>query len=205
VTDEYFREILGISEGASREQIRSAYRLRVMENHPDRFPVDQKARQELATIKLNEAYHALMRSDPGSPEGPTRRPTSRRAGASAQRATHAPAAPRGALARHRDPGYAYYKQGFINYSLAVHGIADVNQRIAAGRIPALSRRYTATEYFGGSLAFLRAAHGYFTRVVEDHPASVWAADAKWKLYRIEQYTRLYRRILRNITGEGAPG
>jgi len=186
--DVYFREILGVSVDASREEIRSAYRQRVMENHPDRFPVDRKASQELATITLNEAYHALMGAAPAPPARQARPPA-------------AGPVPRSALARHGDPGYAYYKQGFINYSLAVHGIADVNRRIAADRIPYFTRRYTATEYFGGSLEFLRAAHGYFTRVVEDHPASVWAADARWKLYRIEQFTRLYRRILRNLTGK----
>ena len=102
------------------------------------------------------------------------------------------------ISPHRDPAYVWYKQGFINFSLAIHGIADVNRHIAAGRIPRLTRRYTATEYFGSSLAFLRSAHGYFARVVEDHPESVWAADSFAKLRRIERFTKLYGRILSNL-------
>ncbi|MGA2975358.1 MAG: DnaJ domain-containing protein [Spirochaetia bacterium] len=203
--DGYFREILGVTEDATRDQIRKAYRQRVMENHPDRFPSDKKALQELATITLTEAYNALMCAvRPGAPraDGPSR-PREDAAHAPAGKPAAAPvsAVSRSAVALHRDPGYAYYKQGFINFSLAIHGIADVNRHIAAGRIPRFTRRYTASEYFGSSLAFLRAAHGYFARVVEKHPDSVWASDARWKLRRIEQFSQLYRRILRNMTGK----
>ena len=190
MSDLYFRETLGVAPDATREQIRQAYRRLVMENHPDRFPPDKKALQELATITLTEAYTALMGSP--APENGRRR-------------TEEPAprkpepAPRGpGISPHRDPAYVYYKQGFINFSLAIHGIADVNRHIAAGRIPRLTRRYTAAEYFGGSLAFLRSAHEYFARVVEDHPDSVWAADSFAKLRRIERFTKLYGRILSNL-------
>jgi len=62
MSDSYFREILGVPPDATREQIRQSYRLRVMENHPDRFPAERKHLQELATITLTEAYSALMSS-----------------------------------------------------------------------------------------------------------------------------------------------
>jgi curved DNA-binding protein CbpA len=186
----YFREILGVAGDATREQIRQAYRRLVMENHPDRFPPEKKALQELTTITLTEAYSALMSAPAPEPHRKTEEPSSQRAD---------PAVPRGpGISPHRDPAYVYYKQGFINFSLAIHGIADVSRHIAAGRIPRLTRRYTAAEYFGGSLSFLRAAHEYFARVVEDHPESVWAADSFAKLRRIERFTKLYGRILSNL-------
>jgi curved DNA-binding protein CbpA len=190
MSDLYFREILGVPGDATREQVRQAYRRLVMENHPDRFPPEKKALQELTTITLTEAYNALM--DPPFPDTARRRaeepppPGPRRA----------PGGP--GISLHRDPAYVYYKQGFINFSLAIHGIAEVNRHIAVGRIPRLTRRYTAAEYFGGSLAFLRSAHEYFARVVEDHPESVWAADSSAKLRRIERFTTLYGRILSNL-------
>jgi hypothetical protein len=191
MSDLYFREILGVAADATREQIRQAYRRLVMENHPDRFPVEKKALQELTTITLTEAYAALMSSPSSEARHKAEEP--------APRKTEPVAAPRGpGISPHRDPAYVYYKQGFINFSLAIHGIADVSRHIAAGRIPQLSRRYTAAEYFGGSLTFLRAAHGYFARVVEDHPDSVWAADSFAKLRRIERFTKLYGRILSNL-------
>jgi len=218
MSDSTFGEILGVPADATREQIRNAYRQRVMENHPDRFPPDRKALQELATIALTEAYSALMSSaaarvDAGSADGPAPRRESSRpaAGARGNRAASrtsaqgpsgperpGSAAPVSAIALPRDPAYAYYKQGFINFSLAIHGIAAVNRKIAAGRSLPSRRRFNTVEYFGTSLAYLRAAHGYFTRVVEDYPGSVWTADARFKLRRIEGLTAIYRRILRNL-------
>ncbi len=203
MNDGYFRQILGVPPQADRDQIRQSYRRLVMENHPDRFPPEKKALQDLAIITLTEAYTALMSAPlPGpapaaaaaaaSPAAPARGPAPRHPG-------EAPGANGSALAAHGDPSYAYYKQGFINFSLAIHGIAEINRRIAAGRVPRFTRRYTAKEDIASSLAFLRAAHGYFSRVVEDHPRSVWSADAGAKLRRIERFTKLYRRILANLS------
>jgi len=191
-----FREILGVRPDATREEIRQAYRQRVMENHPDRFPPDRKSLQELATIALTEAYTALMSraaervEAAGAADSPA---------ASVTLATPAGApAAAGFLARPRDPAYAYYKQGFINFSLAIHGIAAVNKKIAAGRSLPQRRRFNTREYFGASLAYLRAAHGYFNRVVSEYAGSVWTADARFKLRRIEGLTAIYRRILGNL-------
>jgi curved DNA-binding protein CbpA len=188
MNDGYFREILGVTKEAAREEIRQAYRRLVMENHPDRFPAEKKALQELAIITLTEAYSALMSASPRREIPVASRPAPRPEVES-----------RNALAPHRDPSYAYYKQGFINFSLAIHGIAEINRKIAAGRVPRFTRRYTAAEDIASSLTFLRTAHGYFSRVVEDLPASVWSADSRAKLRRIERFTKLYRRILANLS------
>jgi DnaJ domain len=203
MNDGYFRQILGVPPQADKDQIRQAYRRLVMENHPDRFPPEKKPLQDLAVITLTEAYTALM-SAPlseaatvpagGSGPGQSGRPDVGRRPASGD-----PVLNRSALAAHGDPSYAYYKQGFINFSLAIHGIAEINRKIAAGRVPRFTRRYTAKEDIASSLAFLRAAHGYFSRVVEEHPRSVWSADAGAKLRRIERFTKLYRRILANLS------
>jgi hypothetical protein len=198
--DSYFREILGVAAEATREQIRQAYRLRVMENHPDRFPADRKHLQELTTITLTEAYSALMSSirdeRPRAQSAPAPDPSPPPADAACADAQDP--VPRAALTRPRDPAYAWYKQGFINFSLAIHGIAAVNRKIAAGRTLPSRRRFNTAEYFGASLAYLRAAHGYFSRVVEDYAGSVWEADSRFKLRRIEGLTAVYRRILRNV-------
>ncbi len=203
MSDATFCEILGVPPDATREQIRQAYRHRVMENHPDRFPPERKALQELATVALTEAYNALMGARPGEAVSPPRQ-AKKRPPAAPPTPARAPV-PASALALPRDPAYAWYKQGFINFSLAIHGIAAVNKRIAAGRSLPPRRRFNTAEYFGTSLKYLRAAHGYFTRVVDDYPDSVWTADARFKLRRIEGLTAIYRRILGNLRARWAPG
>ena len=204
MSDSSFREILGVPEDATREQIRQAYRQRVMENHPDRFPPERKALQELATIALTEAYSALMSSAAAHVEAHGAETPHRR---DAPTPPPGPGVPAGgsALALPRDPAYSYYKQGFINFSLAIHGIAAVNRKIAAGRTLPPRRRFNTVEYFGTSLAYLRAAHGYFTRVADEYPDSVWTADARFKLRRIEGLTSIYRRILGNMRARWTPG
>jgi curved DNA-binding protein CbpA len=197
MNDAYFRQILGVSAQADRDGIRQAYRRLVMENHPDRFPPEKKPLQDLAIITLTEAYTALMSAP--AVQAPPRAPQVSRTRRCPQRTSAGPDRKDSALAPHGDPSYAYYKQGFINFSLAIHGIAEINRKIAAGRVPRFTRRYTAKEDIASSLAFLRAAHGYFSRVVEEHPRSVWSADASAKLRRIERFTKLYRRILANLS------
>ena len=183
MNDGHFREILGVAQSASRQDIRGAYRRLVMENHPDRFPAERKAVQDLAMITLGEAYSALMSLPATVPP-----------------AGSAPVIPSSgpAVGPHRDPAYAYSKQGFVNFSIAVRGIAELNQAIAGKKLPSFTPRYRASQDVANSLSLLSAAHGYFSRVVERFPGSVWCADARVKLARIERFTRLYRRILSNL-------
>jgi len=198
MSDVRFRELIGVEPGASREEIRRCWRRRVMDNHPDRFPSERKELQELRIIALNEAYAALMaigRAGEAPGPAPPVRPTSRPSTAGPQ-AARRPAP--GAVGPHRDPAYAYYKQGFLNFSLAVHGIAEMDARVVAGRRPSAPHPYEASEDFASSLGLLAEAHRYFSRVVDRHPDSVWAPDASLKLRRIERFTRLYRRILTNL-------
>ncbi|MCX7032121.1 MAG: hypothetical protein NTU62_18655, partial [Spirochaetes bacterium] len=92
-----------------------SWRRRVMANHPDRFPSDRKTAQELRVIALNEAYASLMAlaRDPKT-AGPA--PAGGAAGSSPAAgpgAVRRPAAGTTAVGPHRDPAYAYYKQGFL--------------------------------------------------------------------------------------------
>jgi curved DNA-binding protein CbpA len=200
MNDARFREVLGVEPGASREEIRRCWRRRVMENHPDRFPSDRKTLQELRIIALNEAYASLMAGAREADLAARACPQD----AVGTRATRGASEPHptgratSAVGLHRDPAYAYYKQGFLNFSLAVHGIAELDARVVAGRRASDTHHYEAAEDFAGSLGLLAEAHRYFARVVERHPGSVWAPDATMKLRRIERFTRLYRTILSNL-------
>jgi hypothetical protein len=188
VGEAYFRELLGVSPAATRQEIRQAYRRLVMENHPDRFPPEDKALQERKLITMTDAYTFLMSGKTtaerttGAPRGPR---------------THPVGAAGTAVGVHKDPAYAYYKQGFINYSVAIRGIADTNRKIAQQKRLGF-RPYRVAQDFSTRLSLLNAAYGYFTRVVEEYPECVWVADARMKLSRIQGLVRVYNRILSNL-------
>ena len=56
VNDPY--KILGVSQGASQEEIKKAYRKKAKECHPDLHPNDPTAKQKMQEV--NEAYDMLM-------------------------------------------------------------------------------------------------------------------------------------------------
>ena len=59
ITNPY--EILGISEGASMDEIKRAYRKKAKENHPDLHPDDPRATERMQQI--NAAYDMLSNPD----------------------------------------------------------------------------------------------------------------------------------------------
>ncbi|MBR9691229.1 J domain-containing protein [Candidatus Woesearchaeota archaeon] len=51
------RNILGVDENSTADEIKRAYRSKVIQHHPDRNPDDPKAHQ--ATALINESYDLL--------------------------------------------------------------------------------------------------------------------------------------------------
>ncbi len=193
MSDRFFWELLGLQPGAGRRELHRAYRRLARESHPDLYPEDQKPFQELKMIALNEAYRFLL--EEGGREAQEASP--RREEAAPEEAETAE------VGFHHEPAYAYYKQGFVHYSRALHGIEALYQSIARYHRIHFSPRDDAYDRFAASLSELREAHGYFSRVAEEHASSIWAQDARAKLARIERFSDLYRRILRNLKGSAA--
>ena len=54
-------EVLGVTEGATMDDIKRAYRRKARENHPDLHPEDPKANEKMQQI--NEAYEMLCNPD----------------------------------------------------------------------------------------------------------------------------------------------
>jgi hypothetical protein len=197
MSERFFWEMFGLPPGSARREIRRAYHRLARESHPDLYPEDQKPFQELKMIALNEAYRYLMEwggpeEAAPEPEKPEPRAPERHPGGEEALSVE--------VGFHHEPAYAYYKQGFIHYSRALHGIEALYQSIARYHRIHFNPRDDAYDRFAGSLTELRQAHGYFSRVAEEHGASIWAHDARAKLGRIERFSDLYRRILRNLKG-----
>ena len=93
---------------------------------------------------------------------------------------------------HKDPAYAYYKQGFINFSKGLNGIMADRSRKRHANLTSLKRWAT------NSLQYFHEAGRYFSRVVSEYPESIWGIDAEEKLLRIERFNTLYKRILLNL-------
>ena len=96
------------------------------------------------------------------------------------------------LGRHRDPAWVYYKQGFHHYSAAAGGM------LARGRYLKLSLDERGLNRAGEALQGFHRAYGFFRRVADEHPESIWAPDSQYRMYRIERFTAIYRRIQRNL-------
>ena len=207
--DRYFWELLGLQPGADRRALKRAYHRLARQNHPDFFPPVEKPRQGLRMITLNEAYAHLLRhtgleaeAEAGEQEAAEEPPTDPAASPAVPGCSPAPASatasPATGLGSHREPAYAYYKQGFVHYSRAIHGIQALYRSFRRLHPVHFDPRDDAYERFAGSLTELRRAHEYFSRVAEEHAASPWAPDARVKLARVERFSELYRRILRNL-------
>jgi curved DNA-binding protein CbpA len=200
--DRYFWELLGLEPGADRRALKRAYRQLARQNHPDFFPPEEKPLQGLRMITLNEAYAHLLRRTGAEAQAQEEQA----AEASGEPADDTPVAapttadwlPPTELGFHREPAYAYYKQGFVHYSRAIHGIQALYRSFRRLYPVHFDPRDDAYERFAGSLTELARAHEYFQRVAEEHGESVWAPDARVKLARVERFGELYRRILCNL-------
>jgi curved DNA-binding protein CbpA len=212
-SDGIFWELLGLEPGAGRGTIKRAYYKKARDNHPDFFPESEKALQEIKMIALNEAYAYLMslseqdigtkahRDRPGESAasmepGPFTAEWSVPPPGTPADSPNSP--PTTALGFHKDPAYAYYKQGFVHFSRAIHGIEALYQSLTRYHRIHFRPRDDAYERFAGSLVELRRAHDYFTRVIEEHSGSIWRRDAELKLSRIARFSALYRRIIGNL-------
>ncbi len=191
VLNQMFCAILGVPADADREGIKKAYRQIVRRNHPDLFAPADRPFQELRMMQINEAFARLNADlDFAENKNQDERAKTRR-GPTGPRPSGAGRELETGMAAHKDPAYAYYKQGFIKYSEGAGGMLFHGKRKLSPDERGLRTTMAALRCFF-------AAHGYFQRVVTDYPESIWALDAGYRLFRIERFMAIYRRIERNL-------
>jgi len=187
----FYYEVLGVKPGLKIPEIKKAYHRLVRKNHPDLFPDEQKELQELKMIQINEAYARISQTinleengDYGN-RSEVFRPNEQQRTPTIVRGVYE-------VGFHRDIEYAYYKQGFTNYSKALSGIKRIDRKVETRNDMYYLRRFAA------SLAYLRRADMYFSKLLNEYPDSIWARDAYIKVRKTEYFNRLYRKILINI-------
>lgn len=207
--------LLELSDDATVDEVRAAYRRLAKRNHPDLFPDEHRSRQQLRMMRINEAYMAVLaelaeqpvgdggRDAPDTAAEPSSAPArGQEAFFRAWATKAAPGEPAGttAVGGLRDPAYAYYKQGFRYFNL---GATELARKEAPKLREALATEGTADRYI--LRLALRALHSfersysYFLVVVEQYPTSPWAADARYKLRRLETFSAIYQRICENLS------
>jgi hypothetical protein len=187
-------QILGIAETQDKSLIKSAFRRRIKEVHPDHCPDEDAFRNHLLFIQINQAYTRLI----GRSELKADRPEPVRFQPDSVNA----------LVASKDPAYAFYKTG-IKYFTQIHpskwnderqlqvpikGDTSAEQEELKRRVKELIKLFPKAYY-------------YFSIVVHEYPESMWASDAREKMSLIEERTRMYRKIIESfglLRSEGGP-
>lgn len=212
-----YYDMLALNDTASLDDVKKAYRLVAKRNHPDLFPEDERPRCLNRMVAVNEAYRAIVKditsvargsavhgNDEGlkpemnrhSPGNPQRRETSsRNASPESRKTPAAPAFDPFAPALPRDPGYVYYKRGYVLYS---QGRKALLQRYNGRRLDFTNLNTDVLKLAVSSLAYFHKSYEHFRQVVERYPDSIWARDAEIKMYFLKRYDAIYRRICDNM-------
>lgn len=193
---EYFFNILGIKETSCFREIKSAYKKKVKQYHPDlSIDDDNKILNHLKMIQVNRAFFYLkkkLKKEP-EPEKPLE----------VNPAHFTEPYKTGMLTKYKDPGYAYYKQGFNLYT-KIHPHSWHLPLKKEKFFSTIKRKETNEEVIKivqGLLDILPKSYYFFSRVLEEYPESSWAYDAREKMIRIEKLTPIYVRIVRSLKSE----
>jgi len=184
----YLKE-LDLEPDSSLDDIKKRYRELIKKNHPDLFPNNERQKQNLKMIKINEAYMYVMKS--------LRTPTnSRKKDVHADAPDHYPGDESRSLAKPKDPAYAYYKQGIENY---VRGHNIFNNRVKyKGRMLSISNE-KILELAISSIGYYKKSYEFFLKVATEHEDSMWFEDSKVRLESIAKLNEVYRTICENLT------
>ena len=162
-------EFLGLRVPFSESELRAAFHRRARERHPD---VSPEVGAHLQMIGLNQAYSLLKRQVAGAPDGPSAAPAS-------------------------GADYQLYRRGSTVFEkihpsqwvkVTAEGLFDPSALEHKGAVP---------EALQAALQHIAEAYQIFSELLNEHPDSLWAPDAKDKLKALDRMVVRYRRMAEN--------
>lgn len=188
-------QVLGIDATKDVSAIKSAYRKKMKELHPDLAGNGDPFQRHLLFIAVSTAYKRLLGSamadamvTPRNPEIP--------------RAAKAPpeTGSQDGLAVHADPAYVFYRTG-MKYFMLIHPSQwNETQRMLNTKIAGKDEDQELIRQRVMDLVKLfPKAYYYFSIVVHEYPDSVWAYDSAVKTRLIEDRTKRYRHIIESFS------
>jgi hypothetical protein len=180
-------QVLGIEETADVSIIKSAYRKKMKELHPDLAEEGESFQRHLMFIAVSAAYKRLLGS-------------ARSEEAEVPRSPEPPAADQESLAVHADPAYVFYRTG-MKYFMLIHPSQwNETQRMLNTKIAGKDEDQELIRQKVMDLVKLfPKAYYYFSIVIHEYPDSVWAYDAAVKTKLIEDRTKRYRHIIESFS------
>jgi len=179
-------QLLGIEETSDRALIKSAYRKRMKELHPDTAEGAESFGRHALLVGINQAYRRLLKQSETKPV----------------RSIVSPQAKKGnELTAHADPAYAFYKAG-MSYYMKIHpsewdfeksGMLnikisedDMDQELMRRKIQDLIKLFPKAYY-------------YFSIVAHEYSESIWVMDSREKMTLIEKMTQRYKKIIESFS------
>jgi hypothetical protein len=180
-------QILGIDKTNDIDVIKTAFRKRAKEVHPDNTKEEDQIKNHLLFIQINQAYRRLL----GEVALVEKRTNTRVE--SINNKTD--------LINHRDPAYVYYKMG-MSILMKIHP-REWNKEdsllptrsLKNNENDRVDQLKVVKELFS---QFPRAYH-YFSTVVHEYPDSLWVYDAMEKMKTIEDRTKQYLKIIESFS------
>ena len=191
----HYLRILGLPDNPGSADIKRAYHQAARSNHPDLFPDSEHQKQELAMMRINEAYMALTALFYVRGQAESKPPSNSPPAA-------APPSPEEKLPGPlKNPDYVYYKRGIENYRAGQRRFFD--RKNAAGRPQHFVPDSQLLNLAISALRHFQKSYACFYQVVSEYPDSIWVRDSKFHLWRLEQYNRVYTRICRQLASRVA--
>jgi hypothetical protein len=183
-------QILGIESTSNISTIKSAFRKRIKELHPDLAQDENAIKQHLLFIETCNAYNRIIDkkfTEPIQDKEPQH----------IQKSTNN----KKAATIHSDPAYVFYRNGIRYYSMIhpsqwnIDTDRMLNTRIAGQDEDQKNIRNKIMEL----VRLFPKAYYYFSIVVHEYPESEWSYDAREKMDLIENRTRMYKKIIESFS------